>query len=357
MCRFGSKATGGMVKKFQPHVEALEAREVPAMIAGLQGVHPNGPQYGATLVLNEVFASADRIEIRDTGSAGPGNISWREGGGPWNQRTDAYINNIVVNAGELNDRVDYWFTGNLVPGQFRQVTVNLGKGNDVFWGSLRDRQFTDPGTRSTGVTMVVDGGPDSDWLIGEASGGLGAGTRLNFIFNGGTEKDFLWLNPPTRDGYYQGKPAHGNRLDIPALHMVADSHLFAYLNGGGGDDDLRLFYHGLLGGQLTGYLVGDADHDDMLADITLYDYSPGGIETRFFGGDGDDYMACLVRFLTSEGRPSQNLNTTVETHIDGGSWDDRVWRTPTVTSLPLNVAVDISNYGVLTLPPFDVRYG
>jgi hypothetical protein len=248
-------------------VRPLEGREVPACVVAL-----GGPD---TLVVTGDGAS-DAVLITDNGT---GTIAVQATGNPI--KTFAGITNIVVGTGAGSDRVVYNLTRNLLAGQQRALTVDLGTGNDSYTANLFNPQTGTGSDLLAGSSLImgITGGDGHDRLRINADRDVdvGVGARLKMIQFGNGGNDTIL-------GYYRGE--NDGAVAIREF------------DGGAGDDIIR------------GLIHEDAGSTGVSA----------GIE---HGGDGNDQMALFLN----------TLNPPLAGEMDGGLGIDTAVASPNVTKV------------------------
>jgi hypothetical protein len=247
-------------------VQPLEGREVPACIVS----HP----LPDTLVITGNGAN-DTVVLRDNGA---GVVTGAATG--WGGFGFAGIRHIIVNTGAGHDQVYYNLMGNLLPGQDRDLDVNLGVGNDRFAANLYHPVTGVGSDLLVGSSMDVHahGGDGRDVMAFNAS-------RDTDVRVGATLKASLFgdAGPDLITGYYWGEN---------------DGTVSMLLDGGTGDDVLR------------GYMREDLG-------------STGKISGVVRGGEGKD---ALSLFMYTQGPPSTAI-------LDGGAGFDTGSATPNVTKI------------------------
>lgn len=229
------------VNRTRLSVRPLEGREVPACIVSL-----GGPD---TLVVTGDAAS-DAVVLRDDGlgnisgfATGAGNFSF---GG---------IKQISVGTGAGADRVVYQLMRPLQPGQFRNVVVGLGDGNDSFTANLYNAN-----------------GVGSDLL---------ANSRLQLTCWGGEGAD---------------------RLGINAQHDVdvaAGAVLKMILLGEGGNDLITGYYKGENDGAVSIREFDGGTGNDIVRGLIHEDAGSTGVNAgQVHGGDGNDQLALFLNTLS-----------------------------------------------------------
>jgi hypothetical protein len=244
----------------------LEGREVPACIVGL-----GGPD---TLVVSGNAAS-DAVILRDDGL---GNISgFATGHGNFNF---SGIKQISVGTGAGPDRVVYQLMRPLQTGQFRNVVVGLGDGNDSFTANLYNAN-----------------GIGSDLL---------ANSRLQLTAWGGTGADAMTINAQ-RD-----------------VDVAAGAVLKMILFGDAGNDVIRGYYRGENDGAVSIRDFDGGDGNDIIRGLIHEDAGSTGVNAGIVhGGDGDDQLALVLNTLSV---PLLGL-------LDGGAGTDTGVSTANVTKI------------------------
>ncbi|HVK07644.1 MAG TPA: hypothetical protein VM597_02590 [Gemmataceae bacterium] len=246
-------------------VRPLEGREVPACIVAL-----GGPD---TLVVTGDAAS-DSVLITDNGT---GTLVVQATGNP--TQTFPGIANVFVGTGAGSDRVVYNLTRNLLAGQQRVLTVDLGTGNDSWTANLFNPRSGVGSDLLAGSSLImgITGGDGRDQMLINAQRDVdvGVGARLKMIQFGNAGNDVI-------RGYYRG--------ENDGAVAIRD------FDGGSGDDIIR------------GLIQEDVGSTGVSA----------GIE---HGGEGNDQMALILN----------TLNPPLVGEMDGGPGFDTPIATANVT--------------------------
>ena len=164
-------------RRFVPHLEAFDERVLPSVSVTYS---PDG------VLFIQGTAAADVIAVTDTGAGDAGSVTVFDHGVSVYVATGP-VTQIMVNTGGGADTVDYRLTSDLATK--RQVTVDLGAGNDVFAAHL------DGHTLGANLLMQALGRRGSDRLTLDAQHvNVGAGTWLTVNFQGGAGSDQVKFN-------------------------------------------------------------------------------------------------------------------------------------------------------------------
>jgi hypothetical protein len=257
------------VNPVRPSVTPLEGREVPTVFISM-----SAPD---TLVIVGDNGN-DSVLLRDNGA---GFINgYASGFGAFSVSGIRTIR-IATNGG--NDLVGYALAGNLLAGQQRSVSVDLG--SSCWWGGCD--QFV-------GYLFNPFTGVGSDLL---------AGSSLTITVLGGDGMDVISVNA-SRD-----------------TDVAAGARLSVNLAGGSGDDILRTRWSGENDGGVSLRADGGSGWDLVRGRLTEASGSTGQLSGVVAGGNGwDDLGLFLV-----------TANPTVDGRLDGGDGCDVAVVTPNVT--------------------------
>jgi hypothetical protein len=250
-------------------VTPLEGRAVPAVLVALPA--PD------TLVLIGDNGN-DSVLLRDNGAGVI--VGYATGAGAF---TFSGIKNIRVATNGGNDLVAYALAGNLLAGQVRSLSVDLGP--SPWWGGY-DQFVANLYNPFTGV--------GSDLL---------AGSSLTITVLGGDGSDLIAVN-----GFVDTDVAAGAKLSVN-------------LAGGSGDDTIRTSWYGENDGEVSLYADGGSGCDFVRGRLWEQFGSTGRLSGVVQGGDGWDNLGLVL--LT--------LNPPVAGLLDGGSGCDVAFATPNVT--------------------------
>jgi hypothetical protein len=179
--------------RFQPKVEALEDRQVPAL---LTPISPNGvSQTGSTLSIM-CDDGPDNLRFNDNGR---GTIDMYVDGFLFNTFSGVNTLNVATKGG--NDTVVYNLFDSMIIGQTRTLNVALGDGNDTFIANLNNRTLKSDlfGSAAASLTFNIQGNHGDDNLMCHAKNvALQLKTTVNLNFTGGLGNDRLSLD-------YRGK--------------------------------------------------------------------------------------------------------------------------------------------------------
>ena len=253
-------------------VSSLEGREVPAAIV----THP-APD---TIVIIGNNAN-DVVQIRDNGAGVVTGFATGHGAFGF-----AGIRNIRVSTGGGNDRqASYTLYGNLLPGQQRNLSVDLGPSH-LWYGA--DQFVANLYNPATGV------GAD-----------LLPGSSLTINAFGGDGRDVMFVNA-FRD-----------------TDVYADARLTMNLFGGNGNDNIQAHWIGENDGAVFLWADGGAGNDLIRGRLQEAFGSTGQLSGVVKGADGNDNLGL---FLITPKPPVVGL-------LDGGVGIDVGFATPNVTKV------------------------
>jgi len=258
---------------FRPHLESLEARDVPAFSI---------TQSGAVLKLMGT-QYADSVRIDDLGS---NNILITQG---TTERTFNNVNRINVYGRDGNDSVTYSV---ISPSVKLWLHVHLGQGDDTFEGSISLLPEADVGIETVGRRLPasnahrvdVDGDSGNDNIILAAEGRLPAGISLQANLRGGSGRDNI----------------------LTSMAGTNDGEILVKIDGESGNDNLAA---------ILGRSSGPASINSGLIDIKIQGGSGSDTINSWLGRDSGDEL------LLSEGVTNTG---TINVSLDGQSGDDSV---------------------------------
>ncbi|HKB03067.1 MAG TPA: hypothetical protein VKD90_12655 [Gemmataceae bacterium] len=165
-------------RRFVPRLHAFDERVLPSVSVSYS------PSDGVLLI--QGTAADDVIAITDTGKGDPGSVTVFDHGTAV-FTSEGPVGQIMVVTGNGADTVDYRLTSDLATN--RQITVDLGAGNDKFAAHL------DGQTLGANFLMQALGRRGSDRLTLDAQHvSVGAGTWLTVNFQGGAGSDAVKFN-------------------------------------------------------------------------------------------------------------------------------------------------------------------
>jgi len=226
------------MRKFVPHVESLEDRQLLATALFANGTN---------LTLTEGKRNeANIVQVYDFGT-GVAVVSEHGFLGNF-----FGVTSITANLGGKNDIFAYYKlapSSDAIPGL--TVNVNLGDGNDLFFAALANTSIGIAG--ATTSAFNVDGGAGNDTLI----------FNQNATLQGGTGQ----------------------------TSIAAGSTLSVNLNGGSGNDVISAVFAGDNNGTLNMNIDGGAGNDTVIVFANAMpdlDFTPGVYNIRVSGGAGSD---------------------------------------------------------------------
>jgi hypothetical protein len=251
-------------------------------------------------------AANDYLEIRDTGRAGPGNVSYRTSTSSQFRVINEDVWKIAINTRGGNDTVVHRMAGKAA-GLYREVDAKLGTGNDVF-----DSTIAGNVQGSNGMRILANGEYGNDRLTGRMNGDIRGGAMVGFSFHGGefdAGVDFM------------------NVFADQDVDIDSTSILWSNMSGGSGNDNMQLRYNGELDGGLLFNLEGQDGSDWVRAHSNLNAGSSGYLggggysPSRVSGGAGsNDTVEFGVRNLAA------GNTATVTAEISGGAGTDNFAR-------------------------------
>lgn len=240
--------------RFQPTLESLEAREVPAVNFSLSG---------GVLRINGGI-SAEHIAINDQGN---GTVRVYTSG---NLHSFAGVAEVEVNMNRGNDHVDFILQGN----QTTDIDyhINLGNGDDTFTHTVNNKVI------SGDLQMFIYGDVGNDEFYGDIRADvLNTSTyRLHCFGEGG--EDFIQIFAPDVDVFGQ-------------FTLFAD--------GGWNNDTIKIVTRGELDLLMSVRALG-GEYDDIIdVEVTLDSGSSGQLFSSLVdGGSGGDDLSFFVRKQT-----------------------------------------------------------
>jgi hypothetical protein len=257
---------------FTPRLEVCEERCVMNVSFSVSGT---------TLTIDGT-AGRNVVVINDNGTNQAGNITVTADGDTF--IPGGVIQTVVVDGEGGDDAVTYNLNASLGASVSHAVQVSLDGGDDEFTASLRGDLLTGS---SLGLTVWGETGADDLHVYANSD-----------------------------------------------IDMALNSRLSVTLDGGWGDDHVHLVYDGEMDGTIDMYLNGDADKDDVWAQMTLDAGSAGKVgqandAARVRGGTDDDDLVFEVH---------NSGSAQVFAWIEGYTGNDTGRRTTNVT--PYNLETD-----------------
>lgn len=308
---FGEPASyrnSGRPRRFVPELEALEDRQL------LSGYSVHGEVLRIT-----GSNAADTVAITDNGTGSAGDIRFSLNGST--TTISDYISLIKVDTGGGNDTVTYTLTGDLnlqAFGSGRHVWVDLGTGDDTFWGQAHhdllssDRDYGHF-VAETLLDISVAGCKGKDTLSMSAYGNTGIkihrNAMLNVLLDGGKgDHDLVTTNiigeldgyvglglagGPGNDKPVPGHPGSGGVyasltlqagstgiVDAPYVDDFNLDHDTGFIQNPFHDDEWQ-YAHGA-------YVAGRSGDDDLT--FRIYNYGTAHINAEIVGGTGHDSL-------------------------------------------------------------------
>jgi hypothetical protein len=266
------RPSGSRRPGFAPRLEACEERCVMNVSFSVSG----------TTLSIDGNSARNVVVINDNGTNQAGNITVTADGDTF--IPGGVIHTVVVDGEGGDDSVTYNLNANLGSSVSHAVQVSLDGGDDAFTANLR--------------------------------GDLLSGSSLGLTAWGETGADDLHV--------YAGSD----------VDMALNSRLSLTLDGGWGNDHVHVVYNGEMDGTIDMYLNGDADKDEVWAQMTLDAGSAGKVgqandAARVRGGTDDDDLVFEVH---------NNGSAQVFAWIEGYTGNDTGRRTTNVT--PYNLETD-----------------
>lgn len=231
-----------MRRSSQLSVSPLEGREVPAAIV-------TQPAPDTIAIVGN--AASDTVVIRDNGFGGISGFATGHGAFSFTG-----IRNIRVSTGGGNDNVSYTLYGHMLPGQVRNLSVDLGASGFFFGTDQFTANLHNPAT-----------GVGSDLLFGSS---------LNINAFGGAGRDVMTVNAQ-RD------------TDV-AAHAQLNMNLF----GGDANDSIRANWFGENDGAVRLWADGGAGNDTVYGRLQEQFGSTGQLSGVVHGRDGNDNLTLLL---------------------------------------------------------------
>lgn len=291
--------------RFQPRLEALEDRQVPAFSVW---------QQGATLFLKG-SSGPDYVDIQDVGN------------GNYNVQADGNfgvnysgISRIRINAYGGDDGVTFYVDNKSMGSPTLRMDVDLGSGNDKFDADIYGSSVM----MGPAIPMApchyefnVDGGSGNDDIYMGFFADLHSGDRLRVRLNGQSGNDYV--------GFRYGGSNYGGAIHTDVF-------------GGSGSDTVNAFLgstssEGYNAGTIQLDVGGESGNDNLffgfetytngngeLLPLNGYTYeNTGELKVRMRGGHGDDNLTVGFNDYTS-----LNNSGEVKFAIDGGAGKDTI---------------------------------
>jgi hypothetical protein len=288
---------------------------------------------GSSLFIRGDRFQSDVIKVADDGA---GNITVSCSG--MSDMTFHGINVIGIRGGRRGDVLSYDLTGPL--SGVRLVNVRGGRGSEVFnamiGGKLQsgaDLQINEQGGRGDDVVNFTD------------TGDLSSGSSLQFNSHGGRSADTtnVLLAGNVSSGSFLGLDLGGGRgvdsLHVSALggvHIGAGALVDMLLRGGRGDDQESVDYAGTVEGTLDVAARSGPGNDQAAVNLKPTAGSDGLILANVNGGRGDDNLRLAIPVASSTSKP------TVLATLNGGPGFDTCSSTDNVTVLNCEHMVPLS---------------
>lgn len=292
-----------MRKRYLPGLECLEARTVPAVSIGLTPGDPGRLEITGDSAVNYITVyqndALDQLLVRET--AGKSIVQELE-------FDSSAIDRVVVRMNGGGDHFSYYCQGDFT--ETKTIRVDMGGGNDqpllsidgTIEADLTYRlgtSFADANNNGNEYALVYLGAVDHANVLVEADLGDGNDTlHAEFIGNelvsanvtfdvlGGTGGDDLRVHAMEGAGF--------SAVD---LDIDATSQLDVTLDGQVGNDDLDVYYQGMMRGQLTLNLHGRSGNDHVNAHLSMIGepepgpvVSDGTLDANLRGQGGSDSM-------------------------------------------------------------------
>jgi hypothetical protein len=290
MRKHHSSRAAGPKGRFVPRLETLEDRLTPAA---------NFVVSGNSLL---VFAPTTRtspgetVTITDNGGAGPNNVT---GFSKASFVPNVVINDIEIFAGRGNDKVFYNLTGPLTGS--RNVTVNLGNGNNRFAGTIRRDLLS-----GAFLGINVFGGNGNDRINLNQIGSLQPNSSLQFNAQAGNGDNSV---------IYQ---------TTNLVTVGAGSLLGVNLNAGRGNDRMSTFINAVDNGDIAvNTSTGGGNQNIATIDVEILPGSTGNLDpSTLKGGPGNDFLTFIVH--------NRGTGFAANQMLDGGGGFDTATRTNNV---------------------------
>lgn len=315
---------------FAPQIEGLEERTVLSTATfnsatGLLQISGTNLNDRIKIVDSGSPTLAGAIKVFDNGvlifssPAGGGGVS--------------SVKNIDVDTFEGDDTVRYKLAG---PALFanRAMDVDLGDGADKFNANVAGGLGFGANLL---FNVLGQAGNDqlTGTMNGEVSGPFFAvpASKLDFVFDGGDDQDtmIVTLHGSVKSGAHLGVDLHGGldndivRINALKENVAQNGDLNLGARGQAGEDLVAVKYIGQLRGTLTLQEGGGPDADVMRGNLLLKAGSDGSLNSGMNGGPGNDDMRMFVRKQVAADP------ATIVATVDGGPDVDTLQKTANVT--------------------------
>jgi hypothetical protein len=232
--------------RFVPRLAALDDRALPSVTI---------TEVGGILSVRGT-ADAETVAITDNGTSDAGSVSVVADGTTYT--SVGAIRRIRVFSGGGDDTVGYTLTGDLPASASRSVTMNLGKGNDVF---TADFQAGLAAQSRMDMSVYAGGGNDGLTVFGGLVD-VGTGAQFNLDLRGDGGSDTIMADVAGLiQGWIKLEISGGAGTDIIEADATADAgspgNIYARVKTGAGADMVNLAVNA--GGDSFGILYAGAD--------------------------------------------------------------------------------------------------
>ena len=283
---------------------------------------------------NDVITADDSVTCNLMVDAGEGNDRVFTGrgddqilGGSGDDYIDAGAGNDSVDGGDGNNVIlggegdDNLFGGpgdDSIYGGDGSDYIDAGEGNDIIYGNNGDDQIVGGSGND-----VIDAGDGDDWVDGGTGNDLIDGGSGNDVIRGGDGNDVLiggdgrdYLEGGRGDDHLGGGPGDDVMYGLDGNDMMYGGTGNDYMDGGSGDDDIS-GNHGndiLFGGSGNDHLHGGGDNDLLAGGhgIDSYAVSHGSRGSRVYAQTDD-------RRISGDGVVIVDLSTTNSLGSNPGS--------------------------------------
>ncbi len=268
----------------QANLVAIERRNYVRSITGAFGLITGFEQVNDIVVRAKDaysrFAAMDVNQIQVDLKGGDDVLGYESGAklGGYGSPTAMFLDKpATLSLGEGNDRCSLAF-GSVFSNVF--IDVIAGDGDD----SLQARFGTVDGPLAVTASM----GSGNDRATMELVGDIREAATFRLFGDGGNDDLELLA---TR--------SYTNRR---GAWLDPGSVLNVHLSGGAGDDSLYFDYRGILGGQISLQVSGEAGEDRAWASLSLQAGSGGSLHARVWDGDSDDWFTVRLHELSGRAK-------------------------------------------------------
>jgi hypothetical protein len=318
-----SSRVPGRPNRFQPQIEALEGREVPAVVWATPVT-----QGGVVSLVVLSNAGNDTLTVLDSGNSNgaPGNLRITALNDPIGQSkldfatAHNFITNVYLYDSGGSNRLAYNLQAPLAPNaqviNAREIHAYLsGPSNGVVMQNRFDANI--PGLLSNAKLKITCNGSDgSDHMRVNVRGTLWGGSQLGIELYGMKGPDVIGLDTTGLN------IAHG-----ALLWTNLSGNAYQTFNDTDAGNNVQLWYSGRMDGRLQYDIMGSGGADILVADLYYAAGSSGTVGNRdpyagyttqrIAGGAGNDYI-----YYGSHSLGATFLDHSFGAYVDGGGgWD------------------------------------